>query len=162
MACLTHLDEKGKARMVDVGAKDPTYRTAKAGGEVVVSPETLKAVVEGKTPKGDVLAVARVAGILGGKKTPDLIPLTHPLSLESLSVELAGDEKIPGIRIEATATTTGKTGVEMEAMTAASVAALTVYDMLKSMEKGIKINNIRLMHKTGGKSGEYREKEIPD
>jgi len=148
--------------MVDVGFKEPTNRTATAGAEVVVSPKTLEAVIEGKALKGDVLAVARIAGILGGKKTPDLIPLTHPIPLDSLNVEVAVDEGIPGIRIEATAATTGKTGVEMEAMTAVSVAALTVYDMLKSVEKGIKINNIRLIHKAGGKSGEYREKQISD
>ena len=145
--------------MVDVGAKKPTRRVATAGADVVVSRETLRTVADGTAPKGDVLAAARVAGILGGKKTPDLIPLTHPLPLESLKVDLKIDEEIPGIRIEATAATTARTGVEMEALTAASVAALTVYDMLKSMEKGIRITNIRLIHKTGGKSGEYRNPE---
>jgi len=143
--------------MVDVGAKKPTRRIATAGADVVVSPETLRTVADGAAPKGDVLAAARIAGILGGKKTPDLIPLTHPLPLESLGIDLKIDEGIPGIRIEATAATTARTGVEMEALTAVSVAALTVYDMLKSMEKGIRITNIRLIHKEGGKSGEYRE-----
>lgn len=159
MGALTHLDGKGRARMVDVGSKEPTLRTATARAEVVVSPETLEAVTGGTAPKGDVLAAARIAGILAGKRTPDLIPLAHPIPIESLNVEVETDGKIPGIRIEATATTTGKTGVEMEAMTAVSVAALTVYDMLKSLERGIRITNIRLLHKAGGKSGEYRGTE---
>ena len=150
MSDLTHLDEKGRARMVDVGGKTPSHRTAIAKADVHVTPETLAAVLDGDVPKGDVLAVARVAGITGGKKTPDLIPLTHPIGLDSLKVELTPDKDLPGIRIEATATTTGKTGVEMEALTAVSIAALTVYDMLKSLEKGI-----RLVYKSGGKSGEY-------
>jgi cyclic pyranopterin phosphate synthase len=153
---LTHLDEKGRARMVDVGGKDPSHRTAIAKGEVHVSPQTLAAVLDGDIPKGDVLAVARIAGITGGKKTPDLIPLTHPIGLDSLKVELTPDRELPGILIEATATTTGKTGVEMEALTAVSVAALTVYDMLKSLEKGMVIGNVRLVYKSGGKSGEYK------
>lgn len=156
MSAMTHLDGKGRARMVDVGTKKPTRRVATAGAEVVVSRKTLEALADGTTPKGDALAAARIAGILGGKKTPDLIPLTHPIPIESLNVDLVVDEKIPGLRIEATATTMGKTGVEMEAMTAVSVAALTLYDMLKSLEKGIRITNIRLIHKAGGKSGEYR------
>jgi cyclic pyranopterin phosphate synthase len=155
LADLTHLDEKGRARMVDVGGKNPSHRTAIAKGEVLVSPDTLAAVLDGDIPKGDVLAVARFAGITGGKKTPDLIPLTHPIGLDSLKVELIPDRELPGIHIEATATTTGKTGVEMEALTAVSVAALTVYDMLKSLEKGIVISDVRLVYKAGGKSGEY-------
>jgi cyclic pyranopterin phosphate synthase len=141
--------------MVDVGGKDATQRTATARAEVLLLPATLAAVVEGDTPKGDVLAVARIAGITGGKKTPELIPLTHPIGLDSLKVDVSPDSDLPGIRIEATATTTGKTGVEMEAMTAVSIAALTVYDMLKSLEKGIRVSDIRLVHKSGGKSGEY-------
>jgi len=153
---LTHLDEKGRARMVDVGGKKDTRRTATARAEVILSPQTLAAVVEGGVPKGDVLAVARIAGITGGKKTPELIPLTHPIGLDSLKVEVTPDKELPGIRIEATATTTGKTGVEMEAMTAVSVAALTVYDMLKGLEKGIRVSDIRLVYKAGGKSGEWR------
>jgi len=152
---LTHLDEKGRARMVDVGPKNPTHRKATACAEVVMSSSTLKNVMGGDTPKGDVLAAARIAGIMGGKRTPDLIPLTHPIELDSLTVDLVPDENIPGIRVEATAANTGKTGVEMEAMTAVSIAALTVYDMLKSLEKGIRITNVRLVHKSGGKSGEY-------
>ncbi|MDF1537089.1 MAG: cyclic pyranopterin monophosphate synthase MoaC [bacterium] len=155
MSDLTHLDEKGRARMVDVGGKNPSRRTAVAKADVLLTPETLAAVLDGDVPKGDVLAVARVAGITGGKRTPDLIPLTHPIGLDSLKVELTPDRVLPGIRVEATATTTGKTGVEMEALTAVSVAALTVYDMLKSLEKGIRISDIRLVYKSGGKSGEY-------
>jgi cyclic pyranopterin phosphate synthase len=141
--------------MVDVGCKDPTGRKATASAEVVMSENTLKHVLEGNIPKGDVLAAARIAGILGGKKTADLIPLTHPIGLDSLAVDLVPDETIPGVRIEATAATTGKTGVEMEVMTAVSIAALTIYDMLKSLEKNIRINNLRLTYKSGGKSGEY-------
>ena len=156
MAALTHLDGKGRARMVDVGGKEPTSRTATACAEVVMSPRTLETIVEGTAPKGDVLAAARIAGILGGKKTPDLIPLTHPIPVDSLNVDLSVEEGIPGIRIEATATTTGRTGVEMEAMTAVCVAALTVYDMLKAQEKGIRITDVRLIHKAGGKSGEWK------
>jgi len=155
LAKLTHLDEQGHARMVDIGGKDTTHRTATAKAEVLLSPETLAVVLDGGVPKGDVLAVARIAGITGGKKTPELIPLTHPIGIDSLTVEIIPDENLPGIHVEATATTTGKTGVEMEAMTAVSIAALTVYDMLKSLEKGIHITDIRLVHKAGGKSGEY-------
>lgn len=155
MAKLTHLDEQGRARMVDVGGKDDTHRSATARAEVELSAETLAVVLSGEVPKGDVFAVARIAGITGGKKTPDLIPLTHPIGIDSLKVKITPDENLPVIHIEATATTTGKTGVEMEAMTAVSIAALTVYDMLKSLEKGIKISDIRLVHKVGGKSGEY-------
>ena len=146
MADLTHLDEKGRARMVDVGGKNVTHRTATAWAEVLL---------EGGVPKGDVLAVARIAGITGGKKTSELIPLTHPIGIDSLKVEVTPDKTLPGIRLEATATTTGKTGVEMEAMTAVSIAALTVYDTLKSIEKGIVVSNVRLVYKAGGKSGEY-------
>lgn len=163
MAALTHLDEKGRARMVDVGCKEPTYRQATACADVIISENNLQNVLTGDIPKGDVLSVARVAGIMGGKRTPDLIPLTHPIGLDSLTVDLAPDKTLPGIRIEATATTTGKTGVEMEAMTAVSIAALTIYDMLKSLEKGIRITNVRLVHKSGGKSGEWkRDQEIGD
>ena len=158
MSDLTHLDEKGQARMVDVGDKDPSHRTAIAKADVLLTPETLLAILDGDVPKGDVLAVARVAGITGGKRTPDLIPLTHPIGLDSLTVELTPDRDLPGIRVEATATTTGKTGVEMEALTAVSIAALTVYDMLKSLEKGIRISNVRLVYKCGGKSGEWKGK----
>jgi cyclic pyranopterin phosphate synthase len=145
--------------MVDVGGKDPTRRTATARADVVLSPQTLAAVLNEGVPKGDVLGVARIAGICGGKRTPDLIPLTHPIGLDSLTVDVTTSEDLPGIIIEATATTTGRTGVEMEAMTAASVAALTVYDMLKSLEKGIRILNVGLVHKAGGRSGEWKRNE---
>ena len=153
---LTHLDEKGRARMVDVGEKESTHRTAIARADVLMSPLTLSAIIDGQVAKGDVLAVARIAGIMGAKKTPDLIPLTHPIGLDSMKVELTADVDLPGVRIEATAATRGKTGVEMEALTAVSVAALTIYDMLKSVEKGIRISNVRLTYKEGGKSGVFR------
>lgn len=156
MTRLTHLDEQGSARMVDVGSKDATFRTASARAEVLLSAETLTAVLDGSVLKGDVLAVARIAGITGGKKTSELIPLAHPIGIDSLSVDLVPDRDLPGIRIEAVATTTGKTGVEMESMTAVSLAALTVYDMLKGLEREIRISNIRLVYKSGGKSGEWR------
>jgi cyclic pyranopterin monophosphate synthase len=153
MSDLTHIDESGHARMVDVGAKAPTERIAIAGGEVRVSQETLALVREGRAAKGDVLAVARVAGIMAAKKTPDLIPLCHPIMLTSVKVDFAFEEW--GISIEARAKTTGHTGVEMEALTAVSVAALTIYDMLKAVERGAAISNIRLLHKEGGKSGTW-------
>jgi len=156
LARLTHLDEQGRARMVDVGGKDATHRTATARADVLLSTDTLAAVLDGSIPKGDVISVARIAGIMGGKKTPELIPLTHPIGIDSLKVDVIPDKDLPGLRIEATATTTGKTGVEMEAMTAVSIAALTAYDMLKSMEKGIRISDVRLIYKAGGKSGEWR------
>ena len=152
---ITHLDDLGRARMVNVGEKKPTSRTAVARGEVLLSVDTLKTVISGKTPKGDVLAVARIAGIMGGKRTSDLIPLTHPIGLDYLYLDLTPDEALPGIRLEATASTHGKTGVEMEAMTAVSISALTIYDMLKSVERGIRITDIRLVFKDGGKSGVY-------
>ncbi|MGD8353283.1 MAG: cyclic pyranopterin monophosphate synthase MoaC [Pseudomonadota bacterium] len=156
MTGLTHLDEQGGARMVDVGSKEATHRTATARAEVLLSPETLAVVIEGGAPKGDVLAVARIAGITGGKKTPELIPLAHPIGLDSLSVEVVPDPDLPGIHVKAIATSTGRTGVEMEAMTAVSIAALAVYDMLKGLERGIRVTDIRLVHKAGGKSGEWR------
>jgi cyclic pyranopterin monophosphate synthase len=155
-AGLTHLDAKGRARMVDVGGKEPTRRNAEARGSVILSPATLQAVVDQTVPKGDVLAAARIAGIMGGKRTSELIPLTHPIPLDSLSVEIVPDPALPGLRLSATASSFGRTGVEMEAITAVAVAAVTVYDMLKSMEKGIRITDIRLARKSGGKSGEYR------
>lgn len=148
---LTHLNESGNARMVDVGAKPDTERVAIARGEVRVSEATLALVREGKAAKGDVLAVARVAGIMAAKKTSELIPLCHPIMLTSVEVDFTFEEW--GIQIEARARTTGPTGVEMEALTAVSVAALTVYDMLKSAERGARISNIRLLRKEGGKSG---------
>jgi cyclic pyranopterin monophosphate synthase len=150
---LTHLDDSGHARMVDVGAKAHTERVAVARGEVHLSRETLALVKGGKAAKGDVLAVARVAGIMAAKKTPELIPLCHSIMLTSLTVDFAFQDW--GLEIEATAKTSGPTGVEMEALTAVSVAALTVYDMLKSVERGACIKSIRLVRKAGGKSGEW-------
>src|SRR6478735_9110604 len=148
---LTHLDEQGNARMVDVGAKADTARVAIARGEISLSAETLALVRDGKAAKGDVLAVARVAGIMAAKKTSELIPLCHQLMLSSVKVEFAFLDS--SIAITATAKTTGPTGVEMEALTAVSVAALTIYDMLKAVERGAIIGNISLQKKEGGKSG---------
>lgn len=151
---LSHLDETGQARMVDVGQKQDTLRTAVARGEVVMKLETLHLIQEGALKKGDVLAVAQVAGVMAAKKTSELIPLCHPLPLTHAGVELELDETLPGVRITATASTLGKTGVEMEALTAVSVAALTIYDMAKAAEKTIRIQNIRLVEKHGGRSGD--------
>lgn len=150
---LTHIDESGHAVMVDVGAKAGTERVAVARGEVHISPETLSLVREGKAAKGDVLAVARVAGIMAAKKTPDLIPLCHPIMLTSVKVDFTLQSW--GIEIEARTKTIGPTGVEMEALTAVSVAALTIYDMLKAVERSAHIEHIRLLHKEGGKSGTW-------
>jgi cyclic pyranopterin monophosphate synthase len=151
---LTHLDESGHARMVDVGNKPDTKRVAIAKGEVVMKMETLELVRAGAIKKGDVLIVAQIAGIAAAKRTSDLIPLCHPLPLTHVEVTLAIDDSLPGLTITATVKTTGKTGVEMEALTAVSVAALTVYDMVKAAEKTMKIQNIRLVEKHGGKSGD--------
>lgn len=151
---LTHFDAAGQAHMVDVSGKSPTMREAVAEAVVVMSPETL-ALAQGGAAKGDVLGVARLAGIMGAKRTAELIPLCHPLPLDKVSVDLVADPALPGVRITATARTTGRTGVEMEALTAASVAALTVYDMLKAAQKDMRIEGIRLLKKTGGKSGTF-------
>src|SRR5467141_2394317 len=156
-AVLTHLDTKGAARMVDVGAKAVTERRAVARGMLRVSPSTIELVRDGATPKGDVLAAARLAGIMAAKKTSDLIPLTHPLPLTHAAVELTIGQD--GITIEATVSTSAQTGVEMEALTAVSVAGLTLYDMLKSVERGARLTDIRLVEKTGGKSGTWKERE---
>lgn len=151
---LTHVDASGKARMVDVGDKPETARSAIAKGEVVMRPETLALIREGALKKGDVLTVAQVAGISAGKRTADLIPFCHPLPLTHLAVDFELDDDLPGVRITASARTTGQTGVEMEALTAVSVAALTIYDMAKAAEKTMRIQNIRLTEKTGGQSGD--------
>ena len=151
---LTHFDAAGQAHMVDVSGKTPTTREAVAEAVVIMSSETL-ALAQGGAAKGDVLGVARLAGIMGAKRTADLIPLCHPLPLDKVSVDLMADPALPGVRITATARTTGRTGVEMEALTAASVAALTVYDMLKAAQKDMRIEGIRLLKKTGGKSGTF-------
>ncbi|WP_172330889.1 cyclic pyranopterin monophosphate synthase MoaC [Mangrovicoccus sp. HB161399] len=152
---LTHFDAKGDAHMVDVSEKAVTARTAVAEGAVRMSSETLRLVTEGTAKKGDVLGVARLAGIMGAKRTSDLIPLCHPLPVTKVAVELTPDEALPGVRIEATVKTTGQTGVEMEALTAVSTAALTVYDMLKAAQKDMEILGIRVLLKEGGKSGRY-------
>jgi cyclic pyranopterin monophosphate synthase len=149
---LTHLDESGRAHMVDVGGKPDTERLAVARGEVLMKPETLDLLRAGTIKKGDVLTVAQIAGISAAKQTSDLIPLCHPLPITYIDVSLAIDESLPGVTITATVKTNGKTGVEMEALTAVSVAALTVYDMAKAAEKTMKIQNIRLVEKHGGKS----------
>jgi cyclic pyranopterin phosphate synthase len=151
---LTHLDEHGRAHMVDVGAKEETRREAIARGRVAMRPETLQMIVEGATPKGDVLAVARVAGIMAAKRTPELIPLCHTLLLTHVSVQIAPDAAGGGLEIEATVRTRGQTGVEMEALTAVSVAALTIYDMCKAVDRGMRIGEIRLAEKRGGRSGD--------
>lgn len=153
-ASLSHLDETGRARMVDVGHKPDSARTAVAVGEVVMRPETLALIQAGAIKKGDVLTVAQIAGVMAAKRTSELIPLCHPLPLHNIDVRLEPDPALPGVRISATASTVGKTGVEMEALTAVSVAALTVYDMAKAAEKTMRIQNIRLVEKHGGVSGD--------
>lgn len=151
---LTHLDEQGRARMVDVGHKPDTKRIAVARGEVHMKHETLDLIRAGRIKKGDVLTIAQIAGITASKRTSDLIPLCHPLPLSTIDVDLALDDSLPGVVITATVKTIGKTGVEMEALTAVSVAALTVYDMAKAAEKTMRIQNIRLVEKHGGQSGD--------
>ena len=155
MSRLTHFDAEGNARMVDVSEKAETERVAIAKGAVVMAPETLALIRAGNVKKGDVLSVAQLAGIMGAKRTPDLIPLCHPLALSSVKVELSIDEAQSAVAIAATCKLKGRTGVEMEALTAVSVAALTVYDMVKAVDKGMRITDIRLTHKSGGKSGTF-------
>jgi cyclic pyranopterin phosphate synthase len=155
---LTHLAKGGEARMVDVSAKAATERIAVAEGRVVMSAATLDLVVRGNAKKGDVLGAARIAGILAAKKTHELIPLCHPLALSKIAVDIAPDAALPGLTVRATAKVTGQTGVEMEALTAVAVACLTIYDMVKAVERGMRIEGIRLIEKSGGKSGRYRAK----
>lgn len=155
MAELTHLDQHGNARMVDVGAKHETERVAIARAEVRMRPETLALIQSGGVPKGDVIGVARVAGIVAAKRTGELIPLCHPLPITQASVDFAFDEAGGRVLIESRVSTVGRTGVEMEALTACSVAALTIYDMAKAVDKGMVIGEVRLVKKTGGKSGTY-------
>jgi cyclic pyranopterin phosphate synthase len=152
---LTHVDRRGRPRMVDVGAKPPTARRAVAEAEVAVSAETMSLVIDGNSAKGDVLTVAELAGVMGAKRTSELIPLCHPIALTDLLVQVTPDRAAGVLRVRAEAATVGQTGVEMEAMTAASVAALTIYDMVKGVERGVEIRGIRLLSKTGGKSGEW-------
>lgn len=158
MAELTHFDAAGNARMVDVGGKDETDRVAVAQAMVRMSPPTLRLIEERKVAKGDVLTVAQLAGIMAAKRTPDLIPLCHPLALSSVDLTLRCDAAASAVVIEATCRLKGRTGVEMEALTAASVAALTVYDMVKSADRGMVISEVKLLHKSGGKSGLYEAK----
>jgi cyclic pyranopterin monophosphate synthase len=155
-ANLTHLGAQGEAHMVDVGDKAATERTAVAEGTVVMRPETLRMIMEGNAKKGDVLGAARIAGIMAAKRTHELIPLCHPLLITKVSVEIEPDENLPGLRVTALARVMGQTGVEMEAITAASVACLTIYDMAKAVDRAMTITGIRLLEKTGGKSGDYR------
>jgi cyclic pyranopterin phosphate synthase len=153
---LSHIDEQGRVQMVDVGQKPDTERVAVAKGEIGMQPETLRLIAEGGVPKGDVLTAAQIAGIMAAKRTPDLIPLCHPLQLTKVDVDFEIDEENSRIEITAAVRCRGKTGVEMEALTAVSVAALTIYDMAKAVEKTMRIGNIRLVEKRGGKSGDWR------
>ncbi len=159
MAELTHLDERGQARMVDVAAKPETHRVAVARGRVSLRPETLQLVREGRAAKGDVLAVARVAGIMAAKRTAELIPLCHPLPLTKVEVDVRTNEQDTCLEIEARVETVSRTGVEMEALTAVAVAALTVYDMLKAVDRGMTIDRIQLIEKAGGRSGTWRRED---
>ncbi len=153
---LTHLTENGEVRMVDVGDRAVTKRTATAVGELLMLSSTLEAVLNGTTPKGDVFAVARIAGIQGAKKTAELIPLCHPLPISGLTVDIKPTQELPGLRVQATCSTTGQTGVEMEAITAVSTALITLYDMLKSVDPGMSIRQIHLLEKDGGRHGHWR------
>jgi cyclic pyranopterin phosphate synthase len=156
---LTHIDHQGEARMVDVSAKPATERIAVAEGCVVMSKTTLDLIESGNAKKGDVLGTARVAGIMAAKRTSDLIPLCHPLALSKVTLDIATDKELPGCRVRASVKVTGPTGVEMEALTAVSVACLTIYDMIKAVERGVRIEGIHLVEKKGGKSGDYRSGE---
>ena len=155
MKDLTHIDDNGRAHMVDVGGKPDTKRTASAEGVLLCAPATLEAVAEGRTPKGAVISTAEIAGIMAAKRTSDLVPMCHPLALTGVAVSIVADPRLPGFRIEAQVRTTGPTGVEMEALTAVAVAALTLFDMLKAIDKTMRIDAVRVTAKTGGKSGEW-------
>ena len=156
MKDLSHVDAHGSARMVDVGGKPETARTARAEGSITMSADALAAIERNAVSKGDVLATARIAGIMAAKKTADLIPLCHPLPLTDLGVDFEVDHSLPGLRVTAWASTHGRTGVEMEAMTAVAVSLLTVYDMAKALDKGMEISGVRLVEKSGGKSGAWK------
>lgn len=156
-AGLTHLSPDGAANMVDVGDKSETVRTARAEGLVLMRAETLDLIREGSAKKGDVVAIARIAGIMGAKKTHELVPLCHPLMLEKVAVDIEFESALPGIRVTATCRVSGKTGIEMEALTAVSVACLTIYDMAKAVDREMTISNIRLVEKTGGRSGDWSQ-----
>ena len=155
---LSHIDEHGNARMVDVSDKDVTQREATARGRVLMKPDTMAKIVEGQMPKGDVLATARIAGIMAGKRTADLVPMCHPLSLDAAGVDFAYEDN--AIRVTATASLTGKTGVEMEAIVAATMALVTIYDMAKALDKAMVIEDVRLIEKRGGKSGHWRAPDL--
>lgn len=157
---LTHLDAAGQASMVDVGGKSDTAREATASGTVTMQAQTLETILTGNAKKGDVIGAARIAGIMAAKKTADLIPLCHPLALTKVAVEIEPDHGLPGLRVTATARLTGKTGVEMEALTAVSIACLTIYDMAKAVDKAMVISDIRLEAKSGGKSGTFRRAAV--
>lgn len=158
MTGLSHLDKDGRARMVDVSGKDETARTAIAEGALVCLPETLKAVIEGRTPKGAVISTAEIAGVIAAKRTAELIPLCHPLPLSKVAVSIDPDEALPGLRVRAEVKTTARTGVEMEALTAVSVACLTLFDMLKAIDRTMRITDVRVLSKSGGKSGDWPAK----
>jgi cyclic pyranopterin monophosphate synthase len=158
---LTHIDAKGEARMVDVSAKAATERTAVAEGRVVMSKATLALILSGDAKKGDVLGTARLAGIMAAKRTSDLIPLCHPLALSRVTLDIAPDQKLPGCVVRSVVKVTGPTGVEMEALTAVAIACLTIYDMIKAAERGVRIEGIHLVEKIGGKSGHYRAQTEP-
>jgi len=157
MSRLTHISRSGEARMVDVAGKPDSARSAIAEGRIVMAPETLRLALSGDAKKGDVLAVARVAGIMAAKRTHELIPLCHPLALSKVSVEIEPDEALPGFLVTAQASLVGKTGVEMEALTAAAIACLTIYDMLKAADRGMRIERVMLVEKRGGRSGVWRQ-----
>lgn len=159
MAKLSHIDESGEARMVDVSDKAQTAREATAEGRVVMQRETLDLIVSGNAKKGDVIGAARVAGIMAAKRTPDLIPLCHPLLLSSVAVDITPDPSLPGLHVASTVRLNGQTGVEMEALTAVSVACLTIYDMAKAVDRGMRIENIRVLAKSGGRSGDWKAEE---
>jgi cyclic pyranopterin monophosphate synthase len=161
MSKLTHIGDNGEAHMVDVSAKDSTQRIAVAEGRVVMLPETLALIVAGDAKKGDVLGTARIAGIMAAKRTHELIPLCHPLALSQVVVDLEPDAALPGVRVRATAKVTGKTGVEMEALTAVSVACLTIYDMVKAVDRFMTIDGIGMVEKAGGKSGDWKRPDEP-
>lgn len=155
MSDLTHVDDAGRARMVDVGDKSPTHRLARARGAIRMRAETLEAIRDNQIAKGDVLTVAKIAGIMGGKRTSDLVPLCHPIPLTDLQIELSLDDSLPGVRVEALARTTAVTGVEMEAIIAVSVSLITIYDMAKGVDKAMEIGEIHLVEKRGGRGGNW-------
>ena len=158
MGKLTHFDKEGRARMVDVGAKTPTRRIAVVSGKVIMKPDTLRRIIDKQIEKGDVFGIARVAGIMAAKRTGEIIPLCHPLSIDTVEIDFQPDVKQSEVRIETTVKSTGKTGVEMEALVATAAAALTIYDMCKAVDRGMKISEIMLLRKSGGKSGTYIRK----